>query len=72
MSLLQKELEFWLASLPAIGAIKIQELLKYFKTEEQIFKAGENELRQVSRITEKDVACIISNRNIDTIKRKYE
>ena len=69
MSLLQKELEFWLASLPAIGAIKIQELLKYFKTEEQIFKAGENELRQVSRITEKDVACIISNRNIDTIKK---
>ena len=38
MSLLQKELEFWLASLPATGAIKIQELLKYFKTEEQILR----------------------------------
>lgn len=72
MGLLQKELEFWLASLPTIGAIKIQELLKFFKTEEEIFKAEAKELRQVSRITEKDVECIVLNRNKDTIKRKYE
>lgn len=38
MSLLQKELEFWLASLPAIGAIKIQELLKYLKQKNRFLR----------------------------------
>ncbi len=72
MDLIQKELEFWLASLPAIGAAKAIQLLEKLETEEAIFKASAEELLKVPKITEGDAEQIVRNRNIEIIKQKYE
>lgn len=71
MELKQKELEFWLASILSVGPVKTQNLLEYFKTEEEIYKAGKNALLEVEGITEKIAEEIIFKRQLTEIQREY-
>lgn len=72
MELKQKELEFWLASIFSIGPIKSNKLLEYFKTEEEIYKAGKAALLEVEGITERIAEEIIHKRQPEIIQREFE
>ena len=71
MELTQKELELWIASLPPIGPVKSQALLEHFGCEEEIYKAGEQALQQVTALSKKDVQFLMENREVEKIKRLY-
>lgn len=72
MELNQKELEFWLAGIESIGAVKTRRLLEYFKSEEEIYKAGENTLLEVKGITKKVAEEIVESRKASIIRKEYE
>lgn len=68
----EKEYWYWLCNLKGIGIKKIEALLEYFKTPYQIYCGKENDLKQIGKLNEKDVASIIYSRNTDVIKRELE
>lgn len=72
MELNQKELELWLAGILSIGPVKTNKLLEYFKTEEEIYKAGKTALLEVEGITEKISDEIINKRKQVMIQREFE
>lgn len=72
MVLNQKELEFWLATILSIGPVKTKQLLEYFETEEEIYKAEKTSLLEVEGITEKIAEDIIKSRVSAEIQKKYE
>lgn len=72
MELKQKELEFWLAGISSIGPVKTNRLLEYFKTEEEIYKAGKSALLEVEGITEKVADEIIDKKQPEVIQKEFE
>ena len=70
MELVQKELEYWLASTQKLGPVKTKALLDFFGSEEAIYGATKSQLQQVEGITEavvtemlqkKEPACLHNN-----------
>ena len=65
MSLEQKELEYWVATIPVIGPAKIRSLLNYFENENNIYNAKIDELLQVEGINQKIADYIINTKKED-------
>lgn len=67
-----RELWFWLCNINGIGYKKIQELLDYYGDVESIFTAKEDSLKQISALSENDIAYLSEAHEEDKIKRIYE
>ena len=72
MELTQKELEYWLASVPKLGPVKTKALLDYFGSEENVYYAAKNELQQVEGITEKVIEEMFQKKDPANVHREYE
>ena len=72
MSLEQKELEYWVATIPVIGPAKIRSLLNYFENENNIYNAKIDELLQVEGINQKIADYIINTKKEEKIKKGYK
>ena len=62
----------WLNNISGIGYKKVQYLLDYFNTYENVYNASEAELSKVSKITKKNILDILESKNIDNIKQKMD
>ena len=71
MELMQKELEYWLASVQKLGPVKTKALLDFFGSEEAIYYATKSELQQVEGITEAVVTEMLQKKSTDYIHREY-
>ncbi len=60
---------YWLSCVNGIGSVKRGRLLKYFGSEEEIFKASKDMLSKVISI--KDIESLLSGRNKDMIEENY-
>ena len=69
---MQKELEYWLASVQKLGPVKTKALLDFFGSEEAIYYATKSELQQVEGITEAVVTEMLQKKSTDYIHREYE
>ena len=63
---------FWLSRIPGIGPVRVNSLLQYFETAENIFAATEAELKAVSGIGRKTMDSILKSRDLEKIKRSYD
>ncbi len=73
-----KEYNYWLANIRNIGIKKIDQLLRYFKSAEELFYAGKEELLRfqiscsdIIRITTDDIDTVIQSKNRDKIRNNY-
>lgn len=64
--------EFWLSSLPGIGCKRIAQLLEYFDSPEEVFHAEREELEQVKLLRSADVDRLLSSREPESLRRRYE
>lgn len=72
MELTQKELEFWMSTIPKIGVVKIGKLLEFFGDEEEVFKSGKTALEASGCISQTEAEILVYSRNEEQIKREYE
>ncbi|MDF2473332.1 MAG: hypothetical protein K0R21_1114 [Anaerocolumna sp.] len=66
-----KEYWYWLCNIDNIGLKKIQTLIDYFMTPEQVFYAKEDELKQFSILSETDIGKIIISKDSAKIQDAY-
>lgn len=71
LKLQQKELEFWLASIPVLGPVKTMKLLDFFGSESEIYMAKESILQQVDGISRQDAKWIVESRKDEKIRREF-
>lgn len=72
MELTQKELEYWMSTIPKIGTVKIGKLLDFFGSERVVFESGKNVIENSGCITTSETEALVYSRDMDRIKREYE
>ncbi|MCX4267426.1 MAG: DNA-processing protein DprA [Lachnospiraceae bacterium] len=63
---------FWLCNIDGMGSRKLQELLKYYKEPEQIYRMKAEEIGKVVSLSERQLAGIQKSKTEDNWKRKLE
>ena len=74
-----EEYSYWLANIPKIGIRKIEGLLRYFGTSEDLFRASEKALEKYFdycasegyRMNQADLDSIMQSRKPDLVRQKY-
>lgn len=72
MELTQKELEYWMSTIPGIGTVKIGKLLDFFGSEREVFKSGKTAIEASGCITQSEVETLLYSRDSERIKREYD
>ncbi|NLI57823.1 MAG: DNA-protecting protein DprA [Clostridium sp.] len=62
----------WLSSIPGIGAVKSKKLLEHFKSPYNIWKAKENELKELTFLTGSDVYNLMNVQIRKQVKKHLE
>ncbi|HWT76099.1 MAG TPA: DNA-processing protein DprA [Mobilitalea sp.] len=77
----QKEYNYWISNLNHIGSRKIELLLQYFGSSEEVFKASRDALEELqklsimednTRISEVDIDTITQNRNAEQVIERFD
>lgn len=71
MELNTTNLWFWLTTIPGIGTVKITSLLKQFSSVQEIFIATKQQLKQVGKLTDKDIMNIVDSRKEEVILKNF-
>ncbi len=72
MELTQKELEYWMSTIPKIGVVKIGKLLEFFGSEREVFQSGKTALESSGCITQSEAEAVVFSRDSERVKREYE
>lgn len=62
----------WISSIPGIGAVKSKRLLEHFKDPYNVWKAKENELKELTFLTQKDVYNLVDSDIKEQVKKHLE
>ena len=66
-----KEYWFWLCNLEQIGLKKIQLLLEFFETPEEIYMSSGNDLNQIKQLSDTDKETILRSKMKERIQENY-
>ncbi|QHQ62065.1 DNA-protecting protein DprA [Anaerocolumna sedimenticola] len=69
--MINKEYWFWLCNLDGIGVKKIQAILDFFETPEQVFMDKGTGLNQIGILTDADKDTIINSKEVGRIQENY-
>lgn len=72
MELIQKELEYWMSTIPKIGVVKIRKMLDFFGSEKQVFESRKTVIEASGCMTQAEVDALVHSRDVERIKREYE
>lgn len=72
MELTQKELEYWMSTIPKIGTVKIGKLLSFFGSEREVFQSRKAVIEASGCITQSEAEVLVRSRDCECIKREYE
>lgn len=62
----------WLTQIPNVGSVMTGRLLENFVTAEAVYYASEEQLRQISSITKRQLTSILQTRSLDTAEHILE
>ena len=63
---------FWLCNIEGIWTGKINILISFFRTPEEIYKADSKQLSSIKGLTSKNITDIIQSRELKKINKKYD
>lgn len=70
--MIKEEYYFWFCTIGQIGLKKKYMLLELYQSPEEIYRAGEKELRKIGELNEDDIASLLNKENKEQARINYE